>query len=379
MTRPTKGKPLTHLTLDTAEAKRVTALATRATEPSHPVLSAVHIDFHHLRGAEFTSRSLSLAIETVVPAAIANGTGGQVLVGAKRLAEVIGRCPGETVTLTPTEGGLAVTSGRWKATLPTIPVAEYEPYLLTADDGDGETFHGDGLLAALEAVTFAASPEHSRPLLAAVHMTPEGNDGCRFVATDSYRLATRYGGVYHGEAANIPADTLRLLASIHTPGDDIELATSARSVRITTGNTTIVSQLIEGKYPDWRNLLSHKTAEPTGLLTVEDPEDLAAAITRSGKTFGGDMGLVHLTMHPDAIDVEASAADVGNATETVPATWTGPDGFTITFNSRLLAEGLRTFPGPVVATVLDELKPTVLRAPDGDPDDLYLQMPVKAN
>jgi DNA polymerase-3 subunit beta len=349
------------ITLDTTEAKRVTALATRATEPGHPILSAVHIGFLHGR-ATLTSRSLALAIETAVDATT-NEHSGCILVGAKRLADVIGRCPGDSVTLTPTEGGLIVTSGRWKATIPTIPPAEYDPYLIQpeTDGGSTEVFHGDGLLAALAAVTLAASPEHSRPLLAAVHMAPEPS-GWRFVATDSYRLATRSLAIgAGGEPVNIPADTLRLLASIHTPGDEIELATTARSVRIQTGNTTIVSQLIEGKYPDWQNLVGRKM-EPTGLLTVEDPEDLAAAVTRSGKTFGGDMGLVKLTMHPDAIDVEASAADVGIGTETVPATWTGPDGFAITFNSRLLAEGLRSFAGPVVATVADELKPTVLRS-----------------
>jgi DNA polymerase-3 subunit beta len=366
---------MSSITLDTADAKRVTALAMRATEPGHPILSAVHIGL--LDGqATLTSRSRSLAIETVVDAI--SERSGCILVGAKRLADVIGRCPGDTVTLAPTEGGLIITSGRWKATLPTIPPAEFDAYPLRLEGGnDAEVFQGDGLLAALAAVTLAASTEHNRPLLTAVHLAPQGDDGCRFVATDSYRLATRYGGVYHGPPVNIPADTLRLLATIHTPGDEIELTTTARSIRIQTGNTTIVSQLIEGQYPDWQGLVHNNKIGPTGLLTVEDPEDLGAAVTRSGKTFGGDMGLVKLTMHPDAIDVEASAADVGIGTETVPATWTGPDGFAITFNSRLLAEGLRSFAGPVVATVLDEMKPTVIRSPDGDPDDIYLQMPLR--
>lgn len=376
---------MTHLTLDTAEAKRVTALATRATELGHPQLSAVHIAYGDSGTAVLTARSLDLAIEQSLTATTTNG-GARILVGAKRLAEVVAKAPGDTVTLTPTEGGLAVTSGRWRATIPTIPPAEYDPYLLQPLDGDGSSvFDGDTLLATLAPVVLAASADKSRPLLAGVHLANEA-DGLRFVATDSYRLATRALPLMgEGTDVTVPADVLRLLADVHQAGDDIELATTTRVARFDTGNTVIQCQLIEGEYPAWRNLLNHNAKTPTGWLTVDDPDDLAAAVLRSGRLFGGDSSLVHLFMHADSIDVEASAADEGTGAETVPAHWTGPDGFQVTYNAKFLAEGLRSFGGPVVATVLDELKPTTMRAADGDDpaavtsDDLYLLMPVARN
>ena len=185
---------MTHLTLDTAEAKRVTALATRATEPGHPQMSAVHIDY--VSGAAyFLSRSHDLLIQTVTATTAPSASADcRILVGAKRLAEVVAKAPGDTVTLTPTEGGLAVTSGRWRATIPTIPPAEYDPYLLQplTEHGaeDAIAYDGDTLLAALAPVVLAASTDKSRPLLAGVHLANEA-DGLRFVATDSYRLATR--------------------------------------------------------------------------------------------------------------------------------------------------------------------------------------------
>lgn len=359
------------ITLDTADAKRVAALVARATNFAHPILGAVHIACAD-GVATWTATDGDLAITTELDC---TGADGRVLLGAKRLADVLGRCPGSTVTLTPDEGTLVVASGRWRAKLPTIPAAEYDPYL--PGDGNCEaTFDGDAFLAAVGRVVLACSIDKSREMLAGLCLEPE-DGGVRLTATDSYRLSTVHlpsDGI--DAPAIVPATALHVLTAAHQAGDKVELCTTDRRAWFTTGRTTIATTLIAGTYVQWRQILPH--AEPVGHLTVADPDELATAVLRSGRLFGGDMGLVTLTLSAEAIAIEAMAADEGEGTEELAATWTGPEGFAITFRAGFLAEGLRSIPGAVTAALIDDLKPVVFRATDAaDTDDLYLLMPVR--
>lgn len=359
------------ITLNTSDAKRVVALCSRAVSPGHPVLDAIHIACAD-GVATFSATDLDLAITIQLDC---TGTEGRALLSAKRLADVLRRCPGDTVSLTPGESDLAVTSGRWRAKLPVIPAAEYDPYL-PAEAPRGTAFDGDTLLAAIGRVVLACSTDKSRELLSGLHLQPE-EDGARLVATDSYRMATRHlaaSGIEDG--VTVPASALHALTAAHQPGDKIEMHATPNRAWLHTGRTTIATTLIAGKYLDWRTVMPRP--EPTGHLTVDNPDELADAVLRSGRLFGGDMGLVTLTLQPDAIGLRACATDEGEGTEELDATWTGPEGFAITFRAGFLAEGLRSIGGPLTIAIIDDLKPAIFRAAgDTDPNDLYLLMPVR--
>lgn len=359
------------ITLDTADAKRVATLVARATNPAHPILGGIHIAVSDGL-AIFSATDLDLAISAWVDS---TGGDGRVLLAGKRLVDVLGRCPGSTVTLAPGGGELVVTSGRWKAKLPTIPVAEYDPYL-PAPTPEGTTLDGDAFMAAVSRVVLACSTDHSREMLCGLRLEPE-DGGVRLAATDSYRLATVHlpaDGIDAG--ATVPATALHALAAAHEAGDKIELHTTDHRAWFTTGRTTVATTLISGQYPAWPSVLPK--AEPTGHLTIVEPDELATAVLRSGRLFGGELGLVTLTLSAEAVGIEAMAADEGEGTEELAATWTGPEGFAVTFRAGFLAEGLRSIGGPVTAAVIDDLKPVVFRAADAaSPDDLYLLMPVR--
>ena len=359
------------ITLDTADAKRVAILVARATNPGNPILGGIHIAVADGL-ATFAATDLDLAITATVDSP---GGDGRVLLAGKRLTDVLGRCPGSTVTLAPGDGELVVTSGRWKAKLPTIPVAEYDPYL-PGPTPEGTTLDGDAFMAAVGRVVLACSTDRSREMLCGLRLEPE-DGGVRLAATDSYRLATVHlPSAVIDAGATVPATALHALTAAHEAGDKIELHTTDHRAWFTTGRTTVATTLIGGQYPAWPSVLPK--AEPTGHLTIAEPDELATAVLRSGRLFGGELGLVTLTLSAEAVGIEAMAADEGEGTEELAATWTGPEGFAITFRAGFLAEGLRSIGGPVTAAVIDDLKPVVFRAADAaSPDDLYLLMPVR--
>lgn len=358
--------------LDTADAKAAVATCNKAAWPGHPILGCIHLEA--TEGiVTFTGGGSDMAVAIAVERQ-GKGT-GRALVPAKLLADVVGRCPGVSIAITIAEDHLALTSGRWKVRLPMAPAAEYDPWLIGEPDGDPVTFDGDDFLATVADVLLAASGDKSRPMLGGVHIGLDG-DGLRLVATDSYRLSTRHldqGGL---EAdAIVPAPALALLAANHLEGNKVDLWMTPKGGRFRTGNTTMTTTLVAGTFPTWRNLIP-PTA--TGWLTVENPKALTDAVKRNGGLFGGEMGLITLTLTAEAVAMEAVAGDVGRGTEEHPVTWTGPD-LTITFRSGFLAEALVNFGGaPVTAAIVDDLKPVIFRrAETPGSDDLHLLMPVR--
>ncbi len=366
------------LTLPTPDLKAAVATCAKVTQPGHPALAGIH-----LAAIDGTATLTAGNSEMVVTLQLeATDTEGEALVGARLLADVVSRCPGDTISLTPAPDHLAVASGRWRAKLPVTPAAEYEPYFLRDPEGDPVAFDGDTLLATVAQVAVTASTDKTRAMLAGVHFEPE-EGGLRLTANDSYRMSTRHlEGATVAAPAIVPAEALALLASQHQPGDKVEVWTSGHAAQFRTGRLALSTTLVAGTYPSWRNVLP--VAQPAGWLTLEDPADLAGAVLRNGRAFGGDLTLVHLTLTPEGtVAIEAVTADVGEGTEEVPALWTGPE-LEITFNAKYLADALNNFNGaPVTAAVIDRLKPVVFRAagdiePDGDaqPDDLHVLVPV---
>ena len=85
---------------------------------------------------------------------------------------------------------------------------------------------------------------------------------------------------------------------------------------------------------------------------------------------------VRLVMNSDGLEIVAITQDVGQANESVDASYSG-DELTVAFNPQFLLDGLDVAPGEdVTLHTIDSLKPVVLRSP-GDENFLYLLMPVR--
>jgi DNA polymerase-3 subunit beta len=111
-------------------------------------------------------------------------------------------------------------------------------------------------------------------------------------------------------------------------------------------------------------------------LTV-DRETLISAVQRV-RLLARDATPVRLVMTSEGLELIAIAQDVGQAHESVDATYTGND-LTVAFNPEYLLDGLEVSPGDEVRLdTVDALKPVILRGV-GDEDFLYLLMPVRVS
>ena len=167
----------------------------------------------------------------------------------------------------------------------------------------------------------AASTDEARPILTGVMMTAEG-DGLRMVATDSYRLAVRDLVGQQVLAADqkvlMPGRALTELQRLVGGGDEVTMRLGDRDATFEVGTTRLTTRLIEGEFPNYRQLIppSHPNT-----LTVER-EPLLEAIRRV-KILAKDATPVRLQMGGDTLRLTAITQDVGNATEELDASVRG--------------------------------------------------------
>jgi DNA polymerase-3 subunit beta len=222
-------------------------------------------------------------------------------------------------------------------------------------------------------VARAASREEARPILTGVliEATPEG---ITLVATDSYRLAIReLQASGKGEArALVPERAISEAgrAAAAEEKGEVEVILGEAQTTFRVGGLRLTSRLIEGEFPNYRQLIP----EPGGSKLVVDRQELLEAVRRVG-LLARDNAPVKLELNALGARLTSSSPDLGGAVEGVEASYEG-DELTVAFNPAYLADGLAGATGERAEIELrDGLKPGLVR---GDNEEFtYLVMPVR--
>jgi DNA polymerase III subunit beta len=269
------------------------------------------------------------------------------------------------------------------ASVARIRCAAYEGSLrlLPAEDFPGSQ-EPSGVRVGADATAFAeavgqvargASRDEARPVLTGV-LVEVNREGVVLAATDSYRLAVReLVATADGEAkAIVPERALTEAGRAATTDEKgtVEIVVDDAQVSFRAGALTLTSRLIEGEFPNFRQLLpdTHESR-----LTVSR-QQLLDAVRRVG-LLARDTTPVRLEFNALGVKLSSSSPDLGQAVETVEARYEGED-LTAAFNPQYLIDGLTAATGEMVRLdVRDGLKPGVVRG-DGD-EFTYLVMPVR--
>ena len=205
------------------------------------------------------------------------------------------------------------------------------------------------LAQLIEAVAFAASVEPSRPVLTGVE-TRLAEGKLTLAATDGFRLAV---GTTNGLPVTTPVTGIvpaKALVSVQkmVKGQEtarFALVRPAGRVFLQAGPTTLVAQLIDGNYPDYRQIMP-KTAATSVIVAVED---LARVVRRAGVFARDGANIVRLTVEPGAagelgrVQVRALSTEYGDVESVVDAAVEG-NGLEIGFNASYLLDALTHLP-----------------------------------
>jgi DNA polymerase III subunit beta len=335
-----------------------------------PVLSGVRLA---LSGDSLTVTGTDLEL-TIEVSIVVNGERDGVSVIPARLAgDIVRSLDAGAVTLDASATEVQISAGRTSFAVRPLAADDYPKTAAPAPNA--VTMSTAALSEAVKQVVRAASKDESRPVLTGVLMAAE-EDGVRLVATDSYRLAIgdiRNAPVLgHDQKVLVPSRALAELARLLSAGGDITLRLGERDATFEAAGTRLTTRLIEGEFPPYRQLVPK--AYPNRL--VVNRAALLDAIRRV-KLLARDATPIRLTMAADRLELAATTQDVGQAAETIDATFTGTE-LTVAFNPDYLADGVDAITGDdAVLDTQDGSKLAVLRSSDETSAFVYLLMPVR--
>jgi DNA polymerase III subunit beta len=323
-----------------------------------------------------SATDLDMGLQTALAADVA--AEGSVLLPGRLLAEVARSLADETVEIETREAehDVEIRSGSSSFHLRVLPAEDF-PKLPSAD-GAPILIPAAALAEGIDLVARAASRDDMRPVLTGVFVTASGNE-MTMVATDSYRLAvkrTELETALSGEIeANIPARALRELSRILT-AEGVEEATIwllPNQAVFEAGSITLTTRLIEGQFPNFRQLLPESYEHDVRL-----PRPDLLDVTRRVSQLAQRNAPLRLSFAEGELTVAAETPDVGDAVETMPAAFDG-ETLEIGFNPEFLREGIESVQGDeIVLRLISPLRPGLLQPVENE-DFRYLVMPIRLN
>lgn len=327
-------------------------------------------------GVSLTATDGEMGLRTEMQADV--GGGGTALLPGRLLAELARSLGDESVEieLRDAERDVEIRSGGSSFHLRTLPAEDF-PHL--PDEGEEPLkIPAPALAETVDLVARAASRDDMRPVLTGVLVSASGQE-MTMVATDSYRLAvkrTELESPIGGELeANIPARALRELGRL-VGGEEVEevaVSLLANQALFRAGGVLLNTRLIDGQFPNFRQLLpesyEHDVRLPRGEFL-----DVARRVSQLAQRNAP----LRLAFSQGELKVSASTPDVGDAEETMPAAFEG-EPLEIGFNPEFLRDGIESVAGDeVMLRLISPLRPGLLQPLDNE-DFRYLVMPIRLN
>ncbi|MCO5329812.1 MAG: DNA polymerase III subunit beta [Ilumatobacteraceae bacterium] len=352
-----------------AEALATAGRAATGRSGALPVLSGLRLE---LAGDRLTVTGTDLDLTIQLSVEVGGERDGGIVLPARLAADIVRSLGSGKVEVVADGDDVSISNGRSNFGVRPLSFDDYPK--LASPVNTSVTLPASAFGEALRQVVRAASTDEARPILTGVLMAAEA-DGLRMVATDSYRLAVRDLVGQQVLAADqkvlVPGRALTELQRLVGGGDDVTMRLGDRDATFEVGSTRLTTRLIEGEFPNYRQLIP---ASHPNTLTVER-EPLMEAIRRV-KILAKDATPVRLQLGGDTLRLTAITQDVGNASEELDAQYDGSE-LVVAFNPDYLAAGVEACSGDsVTLSTMDALKPAVVRGV-GHEDYLYLLMPVR--
>jgi DNA polymerase-3 subunit beta len=325
---------------------------------------------------ELAATDLETSVRLPVEAQVQSA--GRALVPARLMLDVVRMAPGSDIDfeLDAADQSLAVRSKANAVRLRVLREDDF-PSLPEPAGENGTVLPGPAFASAVGQVGRAASRDETRPLLTGVSLTAEDRQ-LKIVATDSYRLAVREVELESpgaGFQVTVPARALTEVARLAQQADAAELkvATTNNQIIFLIDNVMLASRLIDGHFPDYRQLLPESVEHELHFAT----DELLDVVRRISLVAQKNTPL-RLSLREGELTVSAKTPDVGEGSETMPSEFRG-EPLEIGFNPAFLRDGLESVGSPqMILKLVSALRPGVIEA-EGDEDDgfLYLVMPVR--
>lgn len=365
-------------------AKGITTVSRAvATRTTLPILSNILIETDDSR-VKLSATNLEIGINCWIGARVEEG--GATTVPARLLGEFVNSVPGEQVTLelNGKNQTLKLSSGRDRAEIKGIDASDF-PILPTVEQGTNFSLDPEPLREMISQVVFAAASDESRPILTGVLALLDPDTGrMTLAAADGFRLSVRTAELdspLDGKIrVIIPARALLELGRIsadETERIQVSITENRHQMLFRLSNTELVTQLIDGNFPDYEKIMptSHTTRAVLNTKALLNAVRIASYFARDAAN------VVRLSIQPGAelqpgtVVVSAQASEVGGNQSELEASIEG-EALEVAFNAKYLLDMLGVMGADQVALELNTPSSPGLFRPVADTPFSHVIMPM---
>lgn len=303
---------------------------------------------------------------------------GSITVPAKLISDFIQNLSKGQITLKVNGTKLHISAGNSTSTINGVDDEEF-PELPTIDDKKAVSYglSSDDFKQAVSQTVIAASNDSTRPILTGVYWH-SFETNLYLAATDGYRLTERKIVETSSDvAAVIPASTLQeVLRTLRDDMSELEVLFDETQVTFRLAEVEITSRLIDGNFPDYRQLIPAKsesafTLKRTDLMRVIKIAGLFARESGGGITLTLDTDKSQVTIHSIASEIGENSSEVDVASDGVSGS--------VSLNSRYLVDALNAVTADEVTFGFSgKLAPCVLTESVKAPAYKHIIMPLKS-
>ncbi len=304
---------------------------------------------------------------------------GVVVLPARLLLDVVRSLPAPEVSveLRPAEQDVELVSGNAVFHIRTLRAEDFPPFP-EPDPESAVSLPVQAFVSTALKVAGSASRDETRPVLTGILVSASERE-LRMVATDSYRLSVKETVLEEplrsAFEVNVPARALQELARVagHVEDEQLQVGVRQNQVLFVLGGIVLSSRLIDGQFPNYRQLLPESFEHELRISGAELTE-----VVRRISLLAQKNAPLRLAFSDGELTVSAQTPDIGEARESLPVAFEG-EALEIGFNPEFLRAGLEAIDeGDVLVKLISPLRPGLIEAAD-ESRFQYLIMPIRLN
>lgn len=301
---------------------------------------------------------------------------GAVCIPAKKLHDILKNMQsGTAVSLDARDGKAILKAGRSRFSLSTLPAADFPNVEANGDSCDIRIQAGV-LRTSIERVKHAMARKDVRYYLNGVLLHVK-NSKCQFVATDGHRLAytetTNFESSKTECSSIIPAESISIISGLLAGKEDwMEIQVSSNHAIFQIGDSKIVTNLIDGKYPDFERVL------PKGRNQILEASitDLKLSVSRAAILANEKYRGITLTLSNNNLGIKAANVEAEESEDSVDVNYCG-DEMTIGVNGDYLKEALSVMGADKIQLAFSDANSSILVTHPEDGATKLVCMPMR--
>lgn len=330
------------------------------------ILSNVYLS---VQNNELTIKAtdLEVSIETTVPVEVIET--GRATVSAKSFLDIIRVLPEKEIHIHSKENHwIGITCGKSSFNIMGLSPEDF-PSLPSHSGKVSSKARVEALQKMIDHTLYAVSMDETRYHMNGVFFENQDDKKYIMVATDGARLAYYEDVPFEGPGLQLAKGVIiprkgiqEIRKVIEGAGPTVDILQEGNHLLLKTQNTFLSVRLIEGQFPDYKQVIPKNNSRMVEL----DRNSFFDSLSRVSLLANEKSRGVKLFLSPGKLEISSSNPDLGEATEVIETSYKG-DQLEISFNAKYLQDTLGVIKEPnVVFELNDRMSPGILRVPGSD-------------